>query len=566
MKTCASSGLVYPDESTFCFVTGDTLQATDDPLSGRTVAGRFRVDAKIADGPWARVFRGRVRLLDRPVVIKVFDATFAGEAGDEARRKFEMAVNKGRRCTHPNVVELLGGGVLPDGTPYIAHPAIEARRLDEAVTGAQTLEYGLCLVRQLLLGLSRVHDFGAVHGALRPSNILVTKKGHLEIIDVGLGRALLHDPWDDDPNSLAAQKYLAPELSSSARSSGPADVYAVGILAFQLLAGRLPYDAGNVSDLRNLVHAEGSLDLTEALGAVPDAIRSWLGAMIDRVPDRRPANPHQAVAELDDACAEAGVSVMGDPGAAPAPAALQLDPAFARWDRFLAIFNRMLESGFPQGAGEQERNGLAMIAGRIADLGEIGKKALYEHGVLEDVGARAREGRARVAEQMAELNVQAKEIRMEISPLRLAAERHGEKTRGFPQEALETHEEIVRWEGRFGFAEPYKELADAYRAMADLVEKWWSVRSAQLTCERDAAAKDERLHTIDGQLEELREALRIHEANLSQEVTAAESALAELGQRSDVIELELLDLASRFSAPLRSKPQLGPLFRELAGA
>jgi serine/threonine-protein kinase len=237
-----------------------------------------------------------------------------------------------------------------------------------------------------------------------------------------------------------------------------------------------------------------------------------------------------------------------------------LDPNFSRWERFLDIFKRMVD----QGGGDQ--NAFSAVSGRVQDLGEIGKKALYQHNVLGDVSQRAREGRADIAEQMAGLNTQAKEIRGELTPLRVAAERHGDKTKSFPDEALELHQEIVRWEGRFGFTEPYKELADAYRAMADLIEKWWSVRSAQLTCEQDAAEKEERLHSIDQQLDELREALRIHESNLSEEVKATEAELADLGQQADKIELELLDLSSRFTAPLRSQPQLGPLFRELAQA
>lgn len=547
---------MYPDESTFCFVTGDTLEPTEDPLIGTTVAGRFRVEGKLAEGPWANVFRGSIRLLDRACVVKVF----THHADEERAKEFGEAILKARRCTHPNVVEVAGGGVLDDGRPWVVHAASEGKPLSDALGGAQTTPTAVGLVRQILLGLGRIHDFGAVHGNLRPSNLLVTPRGHIEIIDVGLGRAGFRDPWENDADSLRAQKYLAPELSSSVRASRTADIYAAGVVAFQLLAGRVPFDAGNVADLRNLVHQDTGIDVGKALPEVPEPIRSWVGRMLHRIADKRPANPHQALGELDAACAEAGLEPVPDPGGPAPPSEPKLDPNFARWERFFEIFKRMVD----EGGGDQ--NAFSAVAGRIQDLGEIGKKALYQHNVLNDVGERARQGRAEIAEQMAELNTKAKEIRGELSPLKVAAERHGAKTKSFPDEALELHQEIVRWEGRFGFSEPYKELAEAYRAMAELVDKWWSVRSAQLTCEQDAAEKDEELHTIGQQLDELREALRIHESNLSAEVTATEEELAELGRQADKIELELLDLSSRFTAPLRSKPQLGPLFRELAQA
>lgn len=555
MKTCPSSGLVYPDESTFCFVTGDTLQPTEDPLIGTTVEGRFRVEGAMAEGPWAKVFRARFRLLDRPCVLKVF-----GEAvGDDGQKAFLEALTKARRCSHPNVVDVAGGGLLPDGRPFVVHAASGGKPLAAALGGPQSVPTTVGLLRQLLLGLGRIHDFGAIHGNVRPSNLLVTPRAHLEIIDVGLGRSAFRDPWEDDADSLTAQKYLAPELSSSVRSSRAADIYAVGVLAFQLMAGRVPFDAPNVSDLRSLVHEDTALDVAGALPDVPDPVRLWVSAMIHRIADKRPANPHQALEELDEACAAASVQAVPDPGESPPPGEPILDPNFARWERFFGIFQRMAEAGGEPGP-------LSAIAGRMQDLAEIGKKALYQHNVLHDVAKRAQDGRGEIAEQMAGLNARGKEIRRELSPLRVAAERHGAKTSNFPDDALQLHQEIVQWEGRFGFVEPYRELAEAYRAMADLVEKWWSVRNAQLTCEQDAAAKEEQLHTIDQELGELREGLRIHESNLTEEVVATENELAELGRQADKIELELLDLASRFTAPLRSKPQLGPLFRELSQA
>ncbi len=130
----------------------------------------------------------------------------------------------------------------------------------------------------------------------------------------------------------------------------------------------------------------------------------------------------------------------------------------------------------------------------------------------------------------------------------------------------ELHREVVRWEGRSGFTEPYQELASAYRKLAVLLDEWFEVRSTQLVAERNAAETQEKLVELDAQLDELRDALRIHESNLGAEVQACEGSLSELGNKATELEADLIDLASRFSAPLRAKPELGNCFRKLEKA
>jgi serine/threonine-protein kinase len=204
-----------------------------------------------------------------------------------------------------------------------------------------------------------------------------------------------------------------------------------------------------------------------------------------------------------------------------------------------------------------------MIQGRVDQLEELGKRALYEHGTLRDVLARAREGRADIARQMDELNDGAEGVRKEVQPLRIAAQRHAERCVDYPATVQELHREVMRWEGRSAFAEPYLELAAAYRSLADVMEKWHGIRSAQIACEEQSADKEDTLRDVETKLDELREGLRIHESNLAAEVASCEQTLAKLGREADQLEFELLDLASRFSAPLRSKPELGGCFREL---
>ena len=560
MKRCPSCQLVFPDESSFCFLCGNTLEPGRDPLVGTTLAGRFRIEQLIHEGPWAKLYTARYRLLAQPCMVKVLTETVAPQV-------FDDAVALARRCTHRNVSELIAGGRTNDGQPFLVQPVVEGTPLsDQIARGTMPLERALGIGYQLLQALARIHDFGSVHGNLRPSNVILSKGDHVTVVDVGLGRSLMRDPWDDDPNSLHAQRYMAPELSSQQRSSSSADLYACGVIIFELLTGSVPFEAGSLSDLRSRINDDATFDLAAALSNVAAPICKWLGRLLSRVPSTRQSNAHQALVELQEACTEANVTPAADPGATAMNGAAQLDASIGRWQRFGGLFTKMLEVGFPSGAPEQTHAMLTAITGRVSELGELGTRGLQQHNDMDGVLRRAREGRKAIAEQMDALNDSAKSVRKELYPLRIAAERHGEKVRAFPDQVVECHREVTRWEGRSGFTEPYQQLAAAYRQIADLVDKWWGVRNAQLTCEREVADKESQLVDVDAQLEEFRQALRVHESNLSAELEACQQSLAQLGTHADKLELELLDLASRFSAPLRSKPELGACFRELTQA
>ncbi len=559
MKVCPACALIYPDETTFCFLTGDTLQPAGDALLGTTVGGRFRVVGKLADGPWATQYRATFRLLEQPCVVKLFNQPLV----PQAQQAFNDALALARRCTHPNVSEVLGGGILPDGRGFVVHEQVEAMPLIERLRGGNMPPaQALSIAHQMLRSLGRIHDFGAVHGSLTPTNVLVTSAGHVQLVEVGLGRALLNDPFVDDPKALFAQRYIAPELSSQQRSSAHADLYAIGAITVHMLTGQPPLEGTTASEIRGKINEQG-IDVQAKLGALHETLRTWLELLVDRNPEARHANGHLAADALEEACEAAGVQMAGDPGREPPAAKSELATGFARWEHFRGIFVKMVETGFPNGAPTQITDALAQIAERVGDLAELGKKAVYEHGNLTEVAKRAIDGRANIAGQMDAVNLNAKEVRHAVQPLTVAAARHGAKAQGFPAEAKEAHREVIRWEGRSALVEPYKELADAYANMADIIQRWWAVRSAQLACESDAAAKHEELQVFDEQLEELRKGLKIHESNLLAESEATDQALAKLGYDADRLEMELLDLASRFSAPLRSKPELGAQFRAL---
>lgn len=557
MKSCPHCGLLYPDDSTFCFLDGQTLAANEDSLVGCTLDGLVRLDAPLAVSGWSRTYRGRYRLLARPVIVKLLELGPSVDA-------FAPTLATARRSGHGNVLPVLTAR-LAGGAAVVVRPVVEAQPLAVLIERARLdASQAAGLTAQILAALGRIHDFGGVHGNLRPSNALYWPNGHLDVVDVGFGRSLVREPWEENPEALLAQHYLAPELNNHQRATREADVYAAGVIAFELLTGRRPYQAGDVRSLRAQLGDEAlDASLAGALAGVPEPLARWTLRMLHRVPSQRPDDGQHALEGLLRACRESSIAPMLDPGRPEVPRVSELDPGVARWERYRELFARMMDVGYPGAVPEPVRAGFAAIAERVERLSTLAKRASFEHGNLDEGVGRALAGRERYGSQIASSTAGGDAIRQAIAAHRAEADERAERVKPFAAKALEQHREVLQWEGRSGFVEPYRELAQAYRGLADVVTAWWEARQEQLRSEQAIEAEREKLLMIESEVEEIRKALAIHESNVATEIDATEATLCDLGREVEKIEFELLDHASRFTAPLRSKPEVGPLFREL---
>ncbi len=562
MKFSPNSVLRYPDEMTFCFVSGETLQVVDDPFIGSTLDGRFRLDKKLADGAWTRTYRASHRLVARPCLVDIIAAPLNPEQQACLTKSLALA----RRCMHPNITEIIAGGTTPDGVSYLVNPIDQGTALGEVLRqGVFPLSRALGVAAQLLAALARIHDFGVTHGDIHPLNVRLGDGDFARIQNVSVGRATLMNPWADDPQLLAMQSYLAPERCTRAAAGTAGDIYGVGALVYHMMTGRLPVEADNVTELSDQLSDPAS-DPTSSLPDMPETLQQWMRMIMNRDLTLRVDNAHQALVELQSRAGECGIVIPKASAPEVASGILALDGDFSRWNHFRQVFEEMVALGYPQGAPPATSEALLSLISRVSQLDEIAKNTRYQYGLLEEIEQRSREGRQQIAEQMDALNENGSQLRIELHPLRIAASRHAEKVASYPEEMRNLHAQVITWEGRSGFAEPYPQLAAAYRAAADLVDKWHGLRQAELSCRAEASERDEELARTTAELAQLRESLRVHESNSGAERAACVNTLAELGRQADQLHMDLMDLAARFSAPLRSKPELGVCFQQLQQA
>ena len=209
-----------------------------DELVGRTL-GPYELLDRIGTGGMATVYRGVHRALGQPRAIKILQPALAADASLVERFRSEAKIASGLR--HPNIVSIYDVGEQ-DGLFYLVMDLVEGVSLGQLLRREQTLDLDRAgrLLLQLASALDYAHGRGVVHRDIKAGNVLVGADDHVSLFDFGIARAAAFARLTIPGQVVGTPEYLAPEVIMGAEGDPRADFYALGILAYQMLAGRLP--------------------------------------------------------------------------------------------------------------------------------------------------------------------------------------------------------------------------------------------------------------------------------------------------------------------------------------
>jgi serine/threonine protein kinase/tetratricopeptide (TPR) repeat protein len=287
-------------------LAGRALESGHDTVIGKTLS-HYRILAEVSRGGMGIVYRALDTRLDREVALKVLPPELL--ADPERRRRFEQEARAASKLEHPNIA-VIHEIDESDGIAFLTMELIRGEKLaDRLLEGRLPWPRALEIATEIAEGLARAHDRGVVHRDLKPANVMITEDGHPKIIDFGLAK--LVEPLAGGGSESAATRsardtergvvlgtvlYMSPEQARAARVDHRTDVFSFGVLLFEMLSGRRPFDGASQLDiLQAIVSAP-----TPRLEPPPDRSLDTgeLQRILDKCLAKEPGDRYQSMKDL----------------------------------------------------------------------------------------------------------------------------------------------------------------------------------------------------------------------------------------------------------------------------
>jgi serine/threonine-protein kinase len=233
------------------------------------IAGRYRLEGRLGYGGMSTVHRAMDQRLERQVAVKLLAEHLADEEAFVSR--FQREAQAAARLVHPNIVQVFDSGRDEStGQYFIVMEYIEGSSGAEILRdqGWVEVDEALAIIEQACEGLDYAHRHGVVHRDVKPGNLLRSREGEVKLADFGIAKATEQSSITQVGSVLGTAAYLAPEQARGEEAGPSADLYALGVVTYQLISGRLPYDATSLTELALKQQQEHPATLDTLVAAV----------------------------------------------------------------------------------------------------------------------------------------------------------------------------------------------------------------------------------------------------------------------------------------------------------
>ncbi len=280
-------------------------------MVGEKLAGRYEVEELVGHGGMSSVYKARDSLLERHVALKILHEQY--NADEDFVERFKREARSVAQLQHPNIVTVIDRGEA-DGRQFIVFEYIEGENLKELVVrkGRLAIREALEIALEVARGLSFAHQNGIIHRDVKPQNVLLNGDGQAKVTDFGIARSLDTDGMTQTGAVLGTSNYIAPEQASGQRVGAHSDVYALGTVVYESLAGEVPFLGESfVAVAMKHVH-EPPPNLLDVRNDVPPRVAAAVDRALEKDPEQRFASMADFAAELEACLAELDHGPDGD--------------------------------------------------------------------------------------------------------------------------------------------------------------------------------------------------------------------------------------------------------------
>jgi eukaryotic-like serine/threonine-protein kinase len=266
-------------------------RAREEMASSDTIAGRYRIERRLGVGGMSTVHLAFDQRLERYVALKLLAEHLADDPTFVSR--FRREALSAARLVHPNIVQVFDFGFDErQHQHFIVMEHVPGRSCAELLRdqGHLDVDEGVEIITQACRGLDYAHRNGVVHRDVKPGNLLVSDAEVVKLADFGIARAAGQSSITQVGSVLGTAAYLAPEQARGEEAGPRADIYALGVVTYQLLSGRLPYEASSLSELALKQQREAPTPLEDLNPQVPRELARAVAFALALDQERRPAD------------------------------------------------------------------------------------------------------------------------------------------------------------------------------------------------------------------------------------------------------------------------------------
>jgi len=543
---------------------------SSDPYIGRVVANRYKLEARLGEGGMGVVYRARHVLIDRVVALKLIRPDLRGES--HLRAWMLREARAANRVDHAHIIDIHDIGETDEGELYLVMEYLVGVPLSgEIAKGPFPLPRAVDILEQMAAALGRAHDLGVVHRDLKSDNIQLTNRGgrkdFVKILDFGLA-ALKRDPRLAPKGAVfGTPEYMSPEQARGEEAEAPSDLYALGILFFEMVTGQLPFRSSDREQLLEMQRTANPTNPRTLRPDLPPTAESIILKLLQKQPEKRYKDAHHLSEDLKALqrslpsspweLVQLGDQPISAPQPPPAPSA-----GVAEWATRAAHFARMVARAYPSGDLPAELTHALDEVWRLANRASRLEGEVASHvRKLEALERRGRAVRAEIGRKVEELaHEESRVLRDAAAETEIVAALREKIALG--ERAIlqaKNQADTVERSGVTGVA-----LRQAYERVGASQAVVEARREMLLEHEQRAARKDAQGRDLRRQIEELR-------AQLGRYAEATEDDLAQgrekVGQRTrEGISFEkgFAEASDVLLRHLRGRPECRDLFEELA--